>query len=77
MIDYLKMEDDRFKLYLDFVNRVKDIEDEKMAYQAVTPGMPIPNIPDKAIPIASGLRNNEFVNFKLPKDLALVSALSF
>ena len=69
------MEDDRFRMYLDFTNRVKDIEDEKMAYQAVTPGMPIPNISEKQLVpgVACGLRNQEFVNFKLPKDLALVS----
>ena len=62
------------KLYLEFVNRVKDIEDEKLAFQAVTPGMPIPNIPEKSLQLATtGNRSNEFVNFKLPKDLALVS----
>ena len=64
-------------MYLDFTNRVKDIEDEKMAYQAVTPGMPIPNIPEKSLVqgAAGGMKNQEFVNFKLPKDLALVSSV--
>ena len=53
---------------------MKDIEDEKLAFQAVTPGMPIPNIPEKSLQLStSGNRSNEFVNFKLPKDLALVS----
>ena len=63
------------KLFLEFTNRVKDADDEKAAYAAVTPGMPIPNISEKQInngPVGS-LRNNEFINFKIPKDLALVS----
>ena len=41
------MEDERFKLFLEFTNRVKDVDDEKAAYAAVTPGMPIPNISEK------------------------------
>ena len=41
------MEDDRLKVFLEFTNRVKDADDEKAAYAAVTPGMPIPNISEK------------------------------
>lgn len=28
----VQMEEDRLKMYLDFVNRVKDVEEEKLAY---------------------------------------------
>jgi len=77
------LEDDRFKNLLDLVNRVRDSEEEKMAYT----GMSQP-LQDKQIAAPGSLaaaqgnaagagpgekRIQEFINFKMPKDLALVS----
>ena len=41
------MEDERLRIFLEFMNRIKDADDEKAAYAAVTPGMPVSNITEK------------------------------
>ena len=73
-----QLEDDRFKNFLELVNRVRDSEEEKMAYSGIGQQMQEKVAAQGALTAAGGLnggekRIQEFVNFKIPKDLALVS----
>ena len=64
---------------LDFVNRVREAEEEKMAYAGMSQPMQEKQMTANANMVgAAGVagiekRVQEFVNFKMPKDLALVS----
>ena len=71
------------------VNRVRENEDDKVAFAAVSSGIQMQNLQEKQATagagagggsnnhggsvIQQGLRAAEYVNFKLPKDLTLLN----
>lgn len=68
IVEYFKMEDERFKYFLDCINKNRDIEEEKLLME------PVPKNKDaeKALlarELALGAKPSEILMFKQPKDL--------